>query len=93
MREYKYQGESFSVEMLNDCEARISDDKNSTTISLSSGGAKYVVSAVNRSGGGQAANSVGDAIAYACKMLIQYRNREGICKDLEDFVALLPDKS
>lgn len=94
MKEYKYQGEEFLIRDLSTCEVEVSDNTNTVSITLNSGGPSvYKVSTV-KGGWLWHTNTVETSVARACQELIDHRRatpKEVACEDLHKFVESLPD--
>ena len=91
MAYYKYNGETFHVDGVGDCQIKVSDDEYFVSISPRPGSGGYTISTA----GGRArfgGNSVEDAVRNACQELIEDRTRpsqDELCKAMAEFVENL----
>ena len=92
MKEYKYNGEIFSVEDTKACEIRVSDKVSTVSITLNESDASvYKVSTV-KGGWWWHTNSVEQSIERACRALIDHRKAtpsEAACEALHKFVEAI----
>lgn len=85
MKEYKYEGETFQIQQVGECEIKVSDDKN--TVSITAKGARFKVHSIT-GGGGWTLDSPSDALPYACGELLAKRRfpeRQDACEALSKF--------
>ena len=91
MAKYEYNGETFQIDHVGDCELKVSDGTHNVSISThTSGKNPFKYSTVG--GGWYQAFSVEQAIQSACQELIDARSRasaDELCKELTDFVDKL----
>ena len=92
MKEYKYKGQTFQVDAAGGCEMKVSDSKNTITITPNSSGASvYRVSTV-KGGWWWHTNTVEESLNRACRELLESGTAispEEACKALADFVGKL----
>ena len=96
MAKYEFQGETFQIDDTGDCEVKVSDNVNSVSITLNSGGPTvYKVSTV-KAGWWWHHDSMEDAVNRACRELIKARSDispDDACKEMSEFVANLLENS
>ena len=70
MKEYKYEGETFQIQRVGECEIKVSDIQN--TVSITVKGARFHVHSIT-AGGGWTLDSPSEALPYACRELLAKR--------------------
>ena len=89
MDKYDFQDETFELVDSGDCEIKVSDEKNTVSITLNRGGPTvYKVSTV-KGGWWWHHDSMQDAVDRACRELVKARsdvNADDACKEMSEFV-------
>lgn len=85
MKEYKYEGETFQIKQVGDCEITVSDMKNIVPITVR--GPRFKVHSITGRGG-WTLDSPSEALPYACRELLAKRRfpeEEDACKALAEY--------
>ena len=89
MAKYEYQGEPFKIVDTGNCEIKVSDDINTVSVTLNSGGPTvYKVSTV-KAGWWWHHDSLKEAVIRACRELVKAKTDVGpddACKEMSEFV-------
>lgn len=89
MAKYEYQGETFELLDSGDCEIKVSDGKNSVSITLNRGGPTVYKVSTAKGGWWWHHDSVQDAVNRACRELVKARSgvsADDACKEMSEFV-------
>ena len=88
MKSYVYDGKTFQIESSGECEAKVTDGKNTAIITKNDERESVYVVKLRVGGNGRVANKPDEAIDVACRQLIRLGtpSPDDPCKDLKDFI-------